>query len=67
VKEEGSGMDIIRNEIFEDYKQNKKWKYFSDIFDIKNDKKEDIRSCEIKQKCTKFFDVKTLIIFGVDK
>ncbi|PNR88525.1 hypothetical protein X925_05890 [Petrotoga sp. 9T1HF07.CasAA.8.2] len=44
----GSSMDIIRNEIFEDYKQNKKWKYFNDIFDIKNDKKQDIRSCEIR-------------------
>jgi hypothetical protein len=44
----GSSMDIMRNEIFEDYKQNKKRKYFSDIFDIKNDKKQDIRSCEIR-------------------
>ncbi|MBL5982240.1 hypothetical protein NAAC61_09700 [Petrotoga sp. 8T1HF07.NaAc.6.1] len=41
----GSSMDIMRNEIFEDYNQNKKRKYFSDIFDIKNDKKQDIRSC----------------------
>jgi hypothetical protein len=44
----GSSMDIMRNEIFEDYNQNKKRKYFSDIFDIKNDKKQDIRSCEIR-------------------
>jgi len=44
----GSSMDIMRNEIFEDYKQNKKRKYFIDIFDIKNDKKQDIRSCEIR-------------------
>ena len=67
MKEEGSSMDIIRNEIFEDYKQNKKWKYFSDIFDINNDKKQDIRSCEISESALNFFDVKTIIIFGVDK
>lgn len=44
----GSSMDIMRNEIFEDYNQSKKRKYFSDIFDIKSDKKQDIRSCKIR-------------------
>jgi len=44
----GSSMDIVRNEIFEEYKQNKKRKYFSDIFDIKNDKKQDIKRCKIR-------------------
>ncbi|POZ89524.1 hypothetical protein [Petrotoga halophila] len=44
----GSSMDIMRNEIFEDYNQSKKRKYFSDIFDIKSDKKQDIRSCRIR-------------------